>query len=185
MEKSGLPLRWLGMLALAWAVVSVRPLVAHSAESSPAEADARDATSMFQAFIGGDLDTFAAFTYPAVVTMAGGKDGMKAILAKGLTDMRAQGFAFVSVSVDKPTRVLKAGNELHAVLPMEIVIKTPQGNLHAPSYLIGVSQTKGKTWTFVDTDKLQDKATRDRLFPRYNQALEIPPKKQPWIVPPT
>jgi hypothetical protein len=171
------------MLALALLALWVRPAVATPAEPSPAEAASRDATAMFQAFIRGDLDAFAEFTYPAVVAMAGGKPAMKAILEKGLADMRAQGFSFRSVSVDKPTQVLKAGDELHALLPMLIVIRTPQGDMHVPSYLLGVSQNKGKAWTFVDTNKLQDQPTLHRLFPRYNKALKIPPKKQTWIVP--
>ncbi len=42
---------------------------------------------------------------------------MQAILRKGLASMRAQGFAFVSLSVDKPTPILKAGDEWHLAPP--------------------------------------------------------------------
>ncbi len=178
------PARGTWMFALAFGALCVGATPVHSADPAPAEAATRDATTMFQAFIRGDLDTFSTFAHPVVLTMSGGKEGMQAILRKGLADMRAQGFSFVSVSVDKPTRIVKAGGEWHALLPMEIVIRTPQGDMHAPSYLLGVSRTKGKTWTFVDTDKLRDTATRNRLFPRYNPTLEIPPKRQPSVVPP-
>jgi hypothetical protein len=65
---------------------------------------------------------------------------------------------------------------------MKLVMKTRQGDLHADSHLLGISGDQGKSWTFIDTAKLDAHNVR-KVLPGYNPELKLPPKKQPRLVP--
>jgi hypothetical protein len=147
-----------------------------------AEAARRDANAMYDAFRRGKLDEFAAYTYPGLLKMAGGKQKMVEMLEKGLADMAKEGFRFVSGVVSPPTQVVKAGAELHALLPMKQVMSAPGGELNLASHLLGISSDGGKTWTFIDSAKLTPANVRE-ILPIYNPELKLPPRTEPKFVP--
>src|SRR5262249_31172947 len=143
-----------GSLALALALT----LAAGSAQAAPVPAGApeaaqREATRMYQAFIGRDMKTFAGFTHPRIVELAGGRDSMIGIVEKGLAQMKAQGLAFKTVVVSKPSQIVHAGTQTQAILPMNVVMSAPKGEIHTTSHLLGVSSDGGKSWTFIDAAK--------------------------------
>jgi hypothetical protein len=137
---------------------------------------------MFQAFVNADFDTFVSLTHPAVTRLAGGRIQMVALVQSGLQQMRSQGTTFRSVSVARPTQVVRAGTERHAILPMKLVMVTPRGAVHVDSHLLGVSIDQGRSWTFIDTAKF-DAHTIKTVLPGYNPELRLPPKTAPRLVP--
>jgi hypothetical protein len=165
---------------LAVALSSVPAVSAPSREV--AEAARRDAHAMYEAFRKGKLDEFAAYTYPGLLKMAGGKQKMVEMLEKGLADMAKEGFRFVSGVVAPPTQVVKAGSELHALLPLKQVMSAPGGELNLAGHLLGISADGGKTWTFIDSAKLTA-ATVRQILPNYNPELKLPPASEPKFVP--
>jgi len=147
-----------------------------------AEAARRDGKAMYDAFRKGRLDEFASYTYPGLIKQAGGKKKMIEVLEKGLADMAREGFRFVSGVVSPPIQIVKAGSEIHALLPLEQVMSAPGGQLNLAGHLIGISADGGKTWTFIDSGKLTAGNIR-QILPNYNPELKLPPKTEPKFVP--
>lgn len=136
------------------------------------------ANTMANAFITGDYQSFAKFTYPAVVEMSGGQQAMIAMLEKSVQKMKDDGFSFQSFTVGNVTKIVIAGKELHALLPQQIKMKAPGGTLVTNSYLLAVSANRGKSWSFVDAGNLTEEKI-NIVFPNFNYNLKIPPKQQP------
>ena|SRR5215831_6530483 len=107
---------------------------------------------------------------------------MIAIVQKGISDMAADGYRFKSAAVGAPTQLLAVGGELHAMLPLTQVMTAPGGELHLEGYLLAVSSDRGKTWTFVDAEKLTADNVR-QVLPNYDPRLQLPAKKEPRFVP--
>jgi hypothetical protein len=143
----------------------------------------RDAAAMSEAFVKGDYETFTRYMYPRMFELAGDKKQLIEVLKRGLADMKAQGFRFLSSSVKAPKEIIKAGDELTTLVPQEQVIDVPakHGELHALGYLIGVSRDAGKTWTFIDASGATQ-GTLKQILPNYNPKLKIPPKAEPKFV---
>jgi hypothetical protein len=98
--------------------------------------------------------------------------------------MKAEGYRIVSNSVGAPLAIVKAGDELHAILPQEQVIEiaAKRGELRAPGHLLGASSDGGKTWRFIDAAPLTADNVR-QVFPNFNPKLKLPAKAQPTFVP--
>ena len=60
------------------------------------------------------------------------------------------GQRLVSATVGASIQMVKAGDELHAILPLEeiSVVRGKDGEFHEQAYLLGVSSDDGKTWRF-------------------------------------
>jgi hypothetical protein len=164
----------------------VAPAVSRAGEPvKDARANAqRDATAMSKAFLAGDFETFANYAYPNMVKLAGGRKKLIDTLKKGMAEMKGEGFRFLSSTVGPPTELVKAGNELHAILPQQQVIEVAakHGELHGMGHLIGVSSDSGKTWTFIDAAGATPETIR-QVLPSYNPKLKVPPRTQPTFVP--
>ena len=169
--------RWLIGLPLALYVTSDVPVPSAVGESAK-----RDATAMYEAFLRGDYEVFAQYTHPRALQLNGGKAATIALVSKGMTEMRQQGFVPKSAAVELPSQVVSAGGELHALLRITVVMTAPGGELRAPSHLLGVSSDKGRSWTFMDTAKLTAENVKLAL-PNYNPALKLPPHTEPTFVP--
>ena len=136
---------------------------------------------MYDAFRKGRLDAFVSYTYPAVVKQMGGKEKMIALLQKGRADMEKEGFRFVSGGVASPVQIVKAGAEIHALLPLTQVLAAPGGELHLTGHVLGIS-SDGAAWTFIDSGNLTPDTVRE-LLPKFNPELKLPPKTEPKFVP--
>jgi hypothetical protein len=169
------------LLLLCAAVVPSATLAA-PVPAGAADAAQREATRMYQAFIARDLKTFAGFTYPRIVEMAGGRDKMITLVEKGLTHMKDTGLAFKNVVVARPTQIVFDGKETQAILPMKVVMSAPTGEIHTESHLLGVSSDGGKSWTFIDGAKLTNESAR-KILPSFNPELSLPTTPQPKFVP--
>jgi hypothetical protein len=85
--------------------------------------------------------------------------------------------------VAEPLQVVKAGDEMHAVLPLnEVIVREKHGELHSSGYLLGVSRDGGKTWKFINGSALTENEVR-QMLPNFNRKLRLPAHKQPTFVP--
>ena len=165
-------LQWLGPVALGDA-------------SSPAQAAKRDATAMSQAFLKGDLDTFANYADPVMIKVAGGKKQLIEVLKKSIAQMQAEGARIVSSSVEAPPDIVKAGDQLQALLPQKQVLELldKNGELHANGHLLGISRDGGKSWTFIDASSVSAEQIR-QILPTLSAKLKLPGRQQqPTFVP--
>lgn len=134
----------------------------------------QQATMMAQSMVKGDYKTLINYTYPKAVQLAGGKEKMINLIATGVQQMKKAGITFESVTVGEPGKFYKAGNEIHCLLPENLVMSSPKGRMAMHSHLLAVSGDGGKKWSFLDmnnstADKVQ------QLIPNFNPALKIPP----------
>jgi hypothetical protein len=163
-----------------WALAMVATPARGEPAKTPGEAARRDANAMLFAFLKNDVDTYVSYAHPKVIEKMGGKEKLIASLHKGFESMRADGHHLVKAAAGSPLQIVKAGDELHAVLPLQEVINVPakRGEIHMPGHLVGVSRDGGKTWKFFNATALSKEAVRQYL-PNYNDKLKLPARKRP------
>jgi len=138
----------------------------------------QEANIMGQAFLKEDYQTFARYTYPALLNAMGGERRMAATLMQTVNDMQAKGMSFSSIVVDSPSKIVKCGNELQCTIQQHTTIKLVNGRAVATSTLIAISKDGGKNWLFVDTSN-KDVATMRKALPNLSTAIIIPPQQKP------
>jgi hypothetical protein len=149
-----------------------------TSEDKPEIVAQRKADEVAQATVKGEYDKLADLTYPKVVEEMGGRDRMIAVLKSSLQGMNKKGYEFRSAKVGKTMQSLASGEKLFAVVPFDMEIKVPGGQLAVKSFMLGVSPNKGKTWTFINGDKAQDVGMK-RMLPDLPTDLKLPKKEQP------
>jgi len=167
-----------------WAVAIVASWPARGEPAkTPGEAARRDANAMLFAMLTSDFDTYVTYAHPKLIETMGGKAKLIATYQKGAEGMRADGHYLVKAAAGAPTQVVKAGDELHAVLPLMEIANVPakHGELHMPGHLLGVSRDGGKTWKFFNATALS-KADVRQFLPNYNDKLKLPARKPPVSV---
>lgn len=128
-----------------------------------------------------DYESLLKFTYPKVIELVGGRERMISIIKKGKAEMKQQGISFESVTIGEPSGTVKAGDEIHCLIPQTVFMKVPRGKMKNESYLLAVSQDDGNNWFYIDTTNL----TMDNVkmvLPNYNSDLKIPVKKEPQFI---
>lgn len=125
-----------------------------------------------------DFRTVALYTYPKVVEMAGGPEQMVATLAKGKKAMAEAGISFADVKLGDPSTPTSYGGKTFSVVPQTVTMATPKGEMTNDSYLLGISDDAGKTWTFVDGSGINDQAIR-QVLPPLPSTLKLPAKTPP------
>ena len=136
---------------------------------------------MTQAFITNDYETLVKFTYPKLVEMAGGSDKAIDHIKKVIEGMKDDGMSFDTLFNGRPTIFVKAGTEIHTLIPQTILLNVRQGKLKTESYLLAITQDEGKTWYFIDTANIDNNDIKE-IFPNYNFELKIRPSKDPILI---
>jgi hypothetical protein len=138
----------------------------------------QQAKLMGEAFLKNDYETFARYTYPAIVKAMGGSKRMISALSQTVNDMRAKGMFFSGISVDSPSNIVRSGKELQCTLQQHTVIKLANGRAVVTSTLIAISQDGGKDWWFIDTSN-KDVAAMKKSLPNLSADIIIPPQRKP------
>lgn len=124
----------------------------------------------------GDFVKVVDFTYPRAVERFGGKDKMVAVLKSDAAQMKAEGFELTAMTVGEIKQIAKVDNEIFAIVPIAITIKSPDGKEVGESSLVGVSTDNGVSWKFIDgINQERFKA----IFPKAAEKLQIPDDKPP------
>lgn len=144
----------------------------------PIDNACQQANSMGQAFLKGDYETFARYTYPPLLKAMGGESRMAATLRQTVVGMQAKGMSFSSIVVDSPSKIVKSGSEFQCTLQQHTTIKLVNGKAVATSTLIAISKDGGKNWLFVDTSN-KDVTTMRKALPNLSTAIVIPPQPKP------
>lgn len=135
---------------------------------------------MVKFFLDKNFAQYVNYIHPKILAMLGGKDSMALFLQKSMVQMKQQGYAITNVTIGTIGTILINSAELQCVVPQVLEIKTTEGRLVSTGYLLGISDDKGKTWSFIDTggnplSKIQT------MFPNLDNRLVIPPKQQPVL----
>ena len=140
------------------------------------------AMDMGNAVIRNDFNSFSKYMHPAVFSFAGGKEQMKSKMDSASQFMQRFGVTFKRYWIGSPGKIIKYKNQLQTLLPQSTTMQTPMGELTAESWWIVISNDKGKTWWFIDTNMYQANKLKDQL-PELSPQLVIPARKEPRLVP--
>ena len=145
--------------------------------STPAlQAAERQAREMASAMLRSDYQTITRSTYPRVVQLNGGADRMEQMMREGSAKMRADGVTFHDVSVRRATWSDLTGRRWYAIIPETVTMRTPKSLLVQESYLLGISDDRGATWSFIDGAGLNEQNLK-AVLPDAPASLRLPPKQ--------
>lgn len=94
-----------------------------------------------------DYATIADSTLPSVISKMGGRDDAIAGIKHALEDSK---LPMKSATVSNATELVDTGETVYAVVPESVSIVTPGGIAKSESFLLGVSDDRGKTYKFID-----------------------------------
>lgn len=126
----------------------------------------------------GDHKTLIDLTYPALIELSGGRDMLHKLITDKIETLRKRGITRFDGTVGSPGKFYKAGAQIHCLIPEYIIFKMPKGHYAGQSYLLGVSDDKGKRWKFLDVGSMPASVLH-KLLPNFNDALVIPESPKP------
>lgn len=134
----------------------------------------RDVKTFNKAYLDNDFEKFTQMTVPSIVKLAGGEEIMTRVSKEQYGTMVSGGMNFVSISPKKPSKIMLAGEELHAIIPQEVITKMGKDKFKRVAYYLASSNDDGKTWTFVDLDPYDSESIK-QFVPSFTGDLVIPP----------
>ena len=141
----------------------------------------KDGTSMAKLLLKRNYKGFTAFTYAPIIKMAGGLDKMASYMEQSFKGMEGEGFTIANVIVEKCSKIIHTQTQLQCTLSEVIELKHSDGKLIQKSTLIGISNDKGATWTFIDTHGETLKKLQETIKELSNE-LVIPKQEEPEII---
>jgi hypothetical protein len=121
-------------------------------------------------------------TYPKLVALSGGRDSMQKLIVERIEALKKQGVMRFEGSVGSPGPFITAGKQIHCLLPETIMLYVFNGRFVTRSYLLAISDDKGKSWAFMDVGKMPAEVLH-KLLPDYNDELVIPTSGKPMFFP--
>lgn len=139
-----------------------------------------EALKMAKALAALDLETYATYTYPTLVSDKEGKEKIKQGV-DSIEKYREQfGIKVKSVLLGNPSAVVTYKGVQQCTLPQTMTVEAFMGSMETETTLIGLSND-GKKWYFVDAMMYRNKETKAKL-PELSPDLVIPAMKQPKII---
>ncbi|MEL6390443.1 MAG: hypothetical protein AAFQ02_09790, partial [Bacteroidota bacterium] len=124
------------------------------------------------AIISKDFKTAVSKSHPAIVELGGGEVYVIDDLQRDHDMYAAIGVHTIKMEAKQPSKVIEAGNELHAMLPVEHYMKTPVDTTQTTQYYLAVSRDEGSSWYFVDM-KRHDESSIKVFLPNYDDRLNV------------
>lgn len=119
--------------------------------------------------------------YAPVIDKAGGRDKLLAAMGARQRQLQDKGISIKSTTLGKADKIYTVGKTMYAVLPEAIVLTVPRGTKKSTGCLVGISQDKGKTWSFLDGKGGED-LIRDFL-PDLPADVKIPERSEAVFTP--
>lgn len=119
-----------------------------------------------------DFDLLISLTHPDVINIAGGLEYAKQDLMRDAQEYNRMQLRLTSVETKISSKIIEAGEELHAIVPYEKLYEN-EGLKHEESnYYLAASLDGGETWTFLDLRK-HDTQSIPLFIPAYDGRLNI------------
>lgn len=134
---------------------------------------------MSNAILNNDFETIYAMTLPQFVDRAGGKTKFIELLKSSQQNFAKADLKLKSVFIGETTTIVKAGNELHAIVPQQSVFMQKGNETIVKNFLLAISKDNGKTWFFFNLEGF-DNETIKTYFPDFNQQLKVPITPKPF-----
>jgi hypothetical protein len=129
-----------------------------------------------RAFLEGNYERLADYTYPKLVELIGGREKMIEVVRMGVEGMKAEGFVPLSSVPSAPVQVLSVGKQTYAIVPVKFKMRAPGQVLVSDSFMIAISDDEGKNWKFLSGASV-DEAKLKVLLPDAAGKLKLPTVK--------
>jgi hypothetical protein len=138
------------------------------------------------ALVSGNYARLVDLTYAKFVEMIGGREKMIETLGRGNEEMKAHGSAILAAEVSEPKEVVTAGDKQFAIVPITVRVQVPDGTVRSTDFLIGISEDRGKTWTFLDGAGITKEPGKEReklaqVIPDFPTQLSLPAREPPVL----
>jgi hypothetical protein len=131
-----------------------------------------------RAMIEKDHNTMARLTNPAIIEAIGGRTKFIEAIQKVENDAQKTGIRFTGIRMSEPSPILESSGQLYATAPYVLSFKGPGGAEETQSsFLLGISTSGGKVWTFVDGQGVTKNPGAVRQLLKLPAELELPPKQ--------
>jgi hypothetical protein len=120
-----------------------------------------------------DYEAQVLYTYPAIIHKMGGFEKALAFVKASMEEIYAKGLTIDRITIGQPSAIIKEGQEDVAIVPTEMAARIEGKQVKVNSYLVAVSQDKGKTWYFLDVSSLPKEKLR-QAFPKLTASVDIP-----------
>lgn len=120
------------------------------------------------AFAKSEFLKVAELTHPNVIEKSGGQDYVLEDLKAERTSSSAQGLVYVEAEVEEPLKILKHGDEIQALVPVNYILQLADKEYKNQSYLLAVSRDEGISYSFVNLQQYDDESLKffiDNLSP--------------------
>jgi hypothetical protein len=115
------------------------------------------------------------YTHPNVIKASGGADAFLKLVSDAMTDMRDEGITIDTAYVELPSSlVVREQGEFRCIVPYKMRFKIKEDVIMSHSNLFGFSFDDGKSWCFVEAEKLREEGSRGAFFPAFKTELIIP-----------
>ena len=138
-----------------------------------------EALKMAKALAAMDLETYASFSWPELVSDPKNKQRIK-IIADSADKYRKQfNIKVKSIVIGNPSEVVTHKGVMQCTIPQTMAVEAMMGSLETETTLIALSKD-GKKWYFVDANLYKNSETKAKL-PELSPQLVIPPLKIPVL----
>lgn len=119
-----------------------------------------------------NFDLLISLTHPDVVKIAGGIEYARQDLVRDAYEYNRMQLRLTSVETKISSKIIEAGEELHAIVPYEKLYENEGLKHEEKNYYLAASLDDGLTWTFLDLRK-HDTESIPLFIPAYDGRLNI------------
>lgn len=136
-----------------------------------------EALKMAKALAAMDLETYASYSWPELVSDPQNKQRIKAVVDSADKYRKQFNIKVKSIIIGNPSEVVKHKGILQCTIPQTLAVEAMMGSVETETTLIALSRD-GKKWYFVDANLFKNNDTKAKL-PELSPQLNIPPQKRP------
>ncbi len=141
---------------------------------------AQQAKENADAMLKKDYETSVRFMYPPIVEMMGGFQKTLAYVKASMAEMESTGLTFEKITVGQPSATVKERLEDVAIVPTQMVMRVEGKRVRVNSYLVAVTQNRGRNWYFFDGAQMP-KEKLSQIYPKLVATIEIPERKNTLV----
>lgn len=136
-----------------------------------------EALKMAKALAAMDLETYASYSWPELVSDPQNKQRIKAAADSADKYRKQFNIKVKSIVIGNPSAVVTHKGVMQCTIPQTMAVEAMMGSIETESTLIGLSRD-GTKWYFVDANFFNNKETKEKL-PELSPQLIIPKQKKP------
>ncbi|HWB02644.1 MAG TPA: hypothetical protein VG796_06430 [Verrucomicrobiales bacterium] len=140
----------------------------------------RDAAASAKLWVEGNYLGVTRYMAPRLVKASGGGVNLSRALREAMKDEEGNEMAFEEAVTGEPGPIKKEGGLLLSFVPQKTVMKFTGGRLRLNGWALGISETGGRKWTFINPAQMKGDDF-EKAFPELAGKIDVPPIEEPQI----